>query len=364
MPDFVPSIASRRLPALRRALIAWFEVHRRDLPWRSNADPYRIWVSEVMLQQTTVAAVVPYFERFLAAFPTVASLAAADEQRLLNLWSGLGYYRRARHLHAAAKQLAANHGDDLPDDPEVWRALPGIGRYTLGAIMSQAFDRKFPILEANTFRVLSRWFALDGDPRSTAGLKRLWQLAEYVLPETGCGTFNQAMMELGSLVCTVDDPKCGGCPVATWCEAKRLGKQRDIPPKPVKQPKIEVNEVALVVRHHGDLLLLQRPADANRWAGFWECPHGELEPGESLEAAAHRIAREQLGVAVVLGAGLGVMRHGVTKYAITMTCLTATTEDEPRVPTHRLKPGDLGTSLPMASPQRKLLAIISNEPKA
>ena len=362
MLDPVPALSARRLPGLRRALFTWFKRHRRDLPWRLNADPYRIWVSEIMLQQTTVAAVVPYFNRFLIAFPTVTALAAADEQTVLNHWSGLGYYRRARFLHAAAKQLAAAYGNDLPDDPAVWEALPGIGRYTLGAVMSQAFDRRFPILEANTFRVLSRWFALEGDPRSGVGQKRLWQLAEYVLPKTNCGTFNQAMMELGSLVCTPTDPQCGACPVAGWCEANRLGKQREIPPKPVKPAKIDVREVALVLMHRGERILLQRPADAKRWAGFWECPHGELQPGEPVDAAARRIAREQLGIAVTVGREFAVIRHGITRYAITMTCLEATTNDDPQPQTHaavhRLPPDDDGSAVPMASPQRKLLALL------
>src|SRR5262245_29481523 len=156
----------KSLPSLRRRLLAWFDKNHRDLPWRRDRDPYRIWVSEVMLQQTTVAAVIPYFERFLAAFPTLADLAAADEQDVLKLWEGLGYYRRARHLHRAARQLAAEHSGALPDDPAVWRELPGVGRYILGAVLSQAFDRRLPIVEANSLRVLCRLFAYADDPRS------------------------------------------------------------------------------------------------------------------------------------------------------------------------------------------------------
>ena len=184
--------------AFRRALLAWFDKHRRDLPWRENRDPYRIWVSEVMLQQTTVAAVVPYFHRFLAAFPTLHSLADADEQQVLKLWEGLGYYRRARHLHAAAKQLA--EFDTPPNDPEVWAELPGVGRYILGAVLSQAFDRKLPIVEANTLRVLARLFAYPGDPREGEGKTWVWSAAESLLPTKRAGDFNQAMMELGALV--------------------------------------------------------------------------------------------------------------------------------------------------------------------
>ena len=170
-------MTARTLPAVRRALLAWFDAHHRPLPWRADRDPYRIWVSEVMLQQTTVATVGPYFERFLRAFPTVRELAAADEQQVLKLWEGLGYYRRARHLHAAARTLVQTHGDTLPDDPAVWAELPGVGRYILGAVLSQAFDRRLPIVEANSLRVLARWFGYPGDPRTGDGKKWVWQAA-------------------------------------------------------------------------------------------------------------------------------------------------------------------------------------------
>ena len=209
---FPPAWSARTLPALRAALLRWFDRHQRPLAWRRDRDPYRIWVSEVMLQQTTVAAVGPYFERFVAAFPTVQALAAADEQQVLKLWEGLGYYRRARHLHAAAGQLALRHGGDLPDDPTVWAGLPGVGRYILGAVLSQAFDRRLPIVEANSLRVLSRWFAYPGDPREGEGKKWVWAAAEAVLPAKRIGDFNQAVMELGAVVCKPAAPRCGTRP--------------------------------------------------------------------------------------------------------------------------------------------------------
>src|SRR5207248_6993729 len=214
VPEFAPPGAwtPRTLPALRRALLRWFDRHRRDLPWRTDRDPYRVWVSEVMLQQTTVAAVVPYFERFLTAFPTLRDLAAADEQQVLKLWEGLGYYRRARHLHAAAKRLVAEHGGELPDDPAVWAGLPGVGRYILGAVLSQAFARKLPVVEANSLRVLARLFGYRGDPREGDGKAWVWSAAEAVLPEERPGDFNQALMELGALVCTPTAPDCPACP--------------------------------------------------------------------------------------------------------------------------------------------------------
>src|SRR5437764_8877912 len=177
---------------LHRRLLGWFDRHRRDLPWRRDRDPYRVWVSEVMLQQTQVATVVPYFERFLRAFPTLPDLAAADEQDVLRLWEGLGYYRRARDLHRAARRLVADHGGLVPDDPAALAGLPGLGRYTRNAVLSQAFDRRLPILEANSQRVLSRLFARGEDPRGGPARRWLWQAAEELLPARQAGAFNQA----------------------------------------------------------------------------------------------------------------------------------------------------------------------------
>src|SRR5687768_8168178 len=186
---------------LTRKLLAWFDRSARDLPWRRTSDLYAIWISEVMLQQTQVATVIAYFERFLHRFPDVGSLAAADEQQVLRLWEGLGYYRRARQLHAAARKIVAEHGGQFPRSYEAVRGLPGIGRYTAGAILSIGLDQRLPILEANTIRVLSRLIALRDDPRTTRSQAPLWQVAEEILPAADCGAFNQALMELGSEIC-------------------------------------------------------------------------------------------------------------------------------------------------------------------
>lgn len=325
MPGFALPEAwtPRTRPALRQALLAWFDRTQRPLPWRATRDPYPIWVSEVMLQQTTVAAVVPYFVRFLKAFPTVAHLAAADEQQVLKLWEGLGYYRRARHLHAAAKQLVAEQGGELPDDPTVWAELPGVGRYILGAVLSQAFDRRLPIVEANSQRVLSRWFGYRGDPRAGDGKAWVWDAANAVLPTKRVGDFNQAVMEHGALVCTPTAPKCAECPVAKWCEAKRLGLQAEIPPPAKRKETIAVREVAVAIRDGATVLLVRRPADAPRWANMWEVPHGEVQPDESDDTAAVRLAKELAGVTVRVGAELLTVKHGVTRWSITMVCLEA-----------------------------------------
>ncbi len=304
------------LGRVRRKLLRWFDAHRRDLPWRADRDPYRIWVSEVMLQQTTVAAVVPYFSRFLAAFPTLPALAAADEQAVLKLWEGLGYYRRARHLHAAAKRVVAEHGGVIPDDPAAVADLPGVGRYILGAVLSQAFDRRLPIVEANSLRVLARWFGYPGDPRTGDGKKWVWEAAASVLPAKRVGDFNQAVMELGALVCTPTNPQCGECPVRAECAAFRDGTQAVIPPPAKAKAVTEVREVAVVLRDGGKVLLCQRPATASRWAGMWEVPHAEGEPADAL-----RIAAELTGFDVCPGDEILTVRHSVTRFAITMVCL-------------------------------------------
>ncbi len=354
----MPAADSPSLPRLRRRLLAWFDRHRRDLPWRRDRDPYRVWVSEVMLQQTTVAAVVPYFERFLQAFPTLADLAAADEQDVLRLWEGLGYYRRARHLHQAARRLAAEHGGALPNDPAVWRDLPGVGRYILGAVLSQAFDRRLPIVEANSLRVLCRLFGYAGDPRSGDGQRWLWQKAAEVLPAKRVGDFNQALMELGALVCTPAAPRCGDCPVASECVARKQGRQEAIPRKPERAEATEVREVAFAVRRGPRLLLAQRRANATRWANMWEFPHGELQAGETYEAAAARLLPALTGLDAELGPELMTVRHGVTRFRITLVCFEAICRGGTFASSFYsrglwLRPQELA-AYPVSTPQRKL----------
>ncbi|MCH8147415.1 MAG: A/G-specific adenine glycosylase [Planctomycetes bacterium] len=255
--------------ALRRRVLNWFGAHARDLPWRRTSDPYRVWVSEVMLQQTQVATVVSYYERFVARFPNVETLARANEREVLKLWEGLGYYRRARQLHRTAKQVVENHGGEFPSDFESVLSLPGIGRYTAGAILSIAFDQRHPILEANTIRLLSRLVASREDPASSAGTNSLWRLAEDLLPRKKVGDFNQALMELGSEICSPRSPKCAECPVSNLCEVNRLGLQTEIPAAKTKTNYENVNEVAVVV-WRGNRVLLRQCREDERWAGLWD----------------------------------------------------------------------------------------------
>ena len=344
------------------SLLSWFDRHRRELPWRVDRDPYRIWVSEVMLQQTTVAAVVPYFERFLRAFPTIQALAATDEAEVLKLWEGLGYYRRARHLHAAARELVATHGGALPDDPAIWQALPGVGRYIMGAVLSQAFDHRLPIVEANSQRVLARFFGYRGDPRAGDGNKWAWQTAEAILPKKRVGDFNQALMELGAIICTAADPACRECPLRSECRAHREGLQNVIPPRKKPRTITPVNEVGVVIRHGAKVLLCKRPANARRWQNMWEVPHAERGDDEELAEAAVRVASELTGFDVAAGPDVATIRHGVTRFRITLHCLEGSVRGGRFVPgayteARWVKPAELA-GYPVSSPQRRLLAAL------
>jgi len=313
--------------ALATKLLRWFDRAARDLPWRRTRDLYAIWISEVMLQQTQVATVIPYFERFLARFRDVAALATADENEVLRLWEGLGYYRRARQLHAAARQIVAEHRGRFPSDYEAVRSLPGIGRYTAGAILSIGLDQRLPILEANTVRVLSRLTAYHGDVGSTAGQKQLWSVAESVMPRDKCGAFNQALMELGSEICTPREPNCNACPVASLCQARRQNLVAEIP-KAAKPTKYEeVTEVTVIIRHRG-CVALRRCLPGERWAGLWDFPRFAIE--NKVNGATHEeiIARtrELIGLWVTPGARFTTLKHGVTRFRITLHCYEATVD--------------------------------------
>jgi A/G-specific adenine glycosylase len=346
-----------------RRLLAWFRHHARILPWRRDRDPYRIWVSEVMLQQTQVATVVGYFERFLTAFPTLPALATADEQDVLRLWEGLGYYRRARDLHRAARLIVERHDGTIPDDPELLADLPGLGRYTVNAVLSQAFDRSLPILEANSQRVLSRLFARAEDPRQGPARRWLWDAAAQLVPAREAGAFNQALMELGALVCTPTTPRCEECPLAARCEAHQQGAQERIPARAPAPVPTQVREVAIVIRRGEHILVVQRPSTATRWANLWEFPHGEVVEGEPDESAAQRLARELTGLEVRLGSEVATIRHGVTRFRITIVCFEAAYESgEFASPFHvegRWLTAEQLSKLPFSTPQRRLARLFA-----
>ncbi|HZZ76868.1 MAG TPA: A/G-specific adenine glycosylase [Gemmataceae bacterium] len=342
---------------LRRRLLTWFRKNARQLPWRLNRDPYRIWISEVMLQQTQVATVIPYFARFLQQYPTLTQLARAEEQEVLRLWEGLGYYRRARDLLRAAKLLDAASHATIPDDIDFVRTLPGFGRYTANAVLSQAFDRRLPILEANSQRVLCRLFAIDESPKHSAVQKMLWQLAESLLPSKKTGDFNQALMELGALVCTPMRPACDTCPLQRDCLAHRAGRQHDIPRRPDAVEITLIEEVAIIVRKRDRVLLVQRP-DTGRWAGMWEMPHAPTDANSPDVAALCLL--DSLGLTGDIVGPLTTIRHSVTRFRITMTCLQAQHRSgRPNAASFAwVRPHELST-YPLATPQRRLAQVLA-----
>lgn len=310
--------------AFRQKLIRWYGKSARDLPWRRTRDAYQIWISEIMLQQTTVAAVVPYFERFLKSFPTVFELAAAEENAVLRHWEGLGYYSRARNIHKTAKIIVDQYQGQFPDDLEALLSLPGIGRYTAGAIASFAFDQPAPIVEANTLRLYCRLLGYDKDPRSKEGQAELWAFATAILPRKSPGQINQALMELGASHCGPAAPECDACPVHQHCRACREGTQATIPLPKAKIELTDVTEVSIAVRDRNRYLLRKRTTD-ERWAGLWdfvrfEIPHGtrSIDIPNILNSIS-----ERTGLTVELGPQVAEWKHGVTRYRITLKCFTA-----------------------------------------
>jgi len=346
--------------SLCKKLLAWFGENARDLPWRRTKDLFAIWISEIMLQQTQVVTVVPYWQRFLARFPDARALAAADEQEVLRLWEGLGYYRRARQLHAAARKIASDHGGQFPTTYHAVRELAGIGRYTAGAILSIGRDQRLPILEANTIRVLSRLTAYQGDPATSAGQKHLWSIAEQILPAKDCGAFNQALMELGSEVCSPKAPACESCPVASLCESRMLGLVAQIP-TPAKRTQYEdVTEVAVIVRARGRVLLRQcQPGE--RWAGLWDFPRFAVSGDGALADEIAARTSELAGIDVSAGERLATLKHGVTRFRITLHCYAAATNSPARAISKSarwVKPADLA-DYPLSTTGRKISRLLT-----
>jgi A/G-specific adenine glycosylase len=301
--------APRRFAA---RLSRWQATHgRHDLPWQRTRDAYRIWLSEIMLQQTQVATVIPYYERFLAAFPDVGALAAAPEDRVLEHWSGLGYYRRAHHLHAAAKAVVAMHGGTFPRDVASLEALPGIGRTTAAAIAVFAFGAREAILDGNVKRVLARHRGIEGFPGAPGVERELWRVAEALLPNDGVETYTQALMDLGATICTRTAPRCGLCPASRDCMARNEDRSASLPsPRPRKALPLRAVR-ALLIERAGAILFEKRPA-AGIWGGLWSLPEAPVE----AEVVAHCHARFAARVAV--GDALAPIEHGFTHYRLTI----------------------------------------------
>jgi len=337
---------------LRRDLLRWFAREKRDLPWRRTRDPYRIWISEAMLQQTRVETVIPFYRRFLSRFPTVAALARARPGEVLAAWSGLGYYRRASALHAAARAVVERHGGRFPSRRETLLELPGIGPYTAGAIASIAFDRPEALVDGNVFRVFSRFFA--------GGSEDAWSIARRLVPRAGAGNWNQALMELGALICTARDPKCGSCPVARRCRALRLGRVAALPERKGKPAVIRVDAVILAVRGRHRWLLERRPS-RGLMAGMWQMPTVQVSPprpergGRVFPLHRSRAFREFQS--------LCELRHTITRHRIRATVVRASFAARTPSPPLAWVPLERIEGLPLTGMTRKCLAAILATPR-
>lgn len=284
---------------IRRRLLRWFDREQREMPWRGTSDPYRIWISESMLQQTQVATVIPYYERFVGRFPTVRSLAEANIDDVLSHWAGLGYYARARNLHAAARAVVKTFGGRLPETVEELTTLPGVGRYTAGAVASIAYDKQTPVVDGNVARVLARLFEIDEDVRSGSCRERVWDLAGRLMPRKRCGDFNQALMELGATVCLPgESARCLLCPLRDDCATRESGRVSDLPVRTRPVAVQSETHVVAAIEREGRWLFVQRPTDG-LWGGLWEMPTAVLNGG-ATHTLARRIAIEHLGPGITV----------------------------------------------------------------
>jgi len=299
------------------------------MPWRETDDPYRIWVSEIMLQQTRVDTVRDYYDRFLEAFPTVEALAAADRDTVLKHWEGLGFYARARHLHEAAQHVVDEHDGTVPDTMDAIKDLKGVGPYTAAAVLSIAYQKPHAVLDGNVTRVLSRVFAVDEDATTSTAQKHLRRLANNLLDPTRPGVFNQALMELGALVCTPSTPHCERCPLQTVCRAHSTGTEEDYPITPDSEP-VPHHDIAVgLVFDEDDRLLIQRRPDEGLLGGLWEFPGGKQEDGESMEAACRREVNEELGIEMEDVEPFYTLSHAYSHFKITLHAFQGRLADGP-----------------------------------
>jgi A/G-specific adenine glycosylase len=312
--------------AVRKSLLPWFALNARALPWRRNRTVYRVWVSEIMLQQTRVDTVIGYYSRWMDAFPSWEALAAASQNDVLKLWEGLGYYSRARNLHAAAKIIAAEYSGDVSrhwkqkfrTSEEFLRTLPGIGNYTAAAIASLAFNEDAAVVDGNVIRVLSRLFAYDGDTKSAAGRKQMQSWADELLVKGRSGEFNEAMMELGALVCLPKAPKCPACPMRKVCSARADGTPEKFPvmKRKGKIPHIVVG-AAVTTNRKGEVLIARRRQE-DMLGGLWEFPGGKQEPGETVPECIARELSEELGIETSVGEHVMTVKHAYSHFTMTM----------------------------------------------
>lgn len=302
---------------IAKRLLRWYKKEGRDLPWRRTGDPYAIWVSEIMLQQTRVSTVIPYYERFMTAFPTVRELALASLGKVLKVWEGLGYYGRARNLQKAARIISGRYNGKMPEDIEALTSLPGIGLSTAGAIISLAYGKKAPILDGNVRRVLCRLFAIRQNPSLAPVQKRLWKISENLVPEKNPRSFNQALMDLGAMVCTPKKPVCTACCLRSLCLAYSKGLQNTLPVKSPGRKVPHYHIAAGVIWRGRKILIAQRPAEG-LLGGLWEFPGGKLKNGENPVEAVAREILEELNVTASVGDLISTVRHAYSHFRITL----------------------------------------------
>ncbi|MEX2015258.1 MAG: A/G-specific adenine glycosylase [Candidatus Hydrogenedentales bacterium] len=307
----------RHKRGIRRALLAWYGREKRTLPWRDAADPYVVWLSEVMLQQTRVEQGTPYIVRFVKQFPDVQALAAASEDAVLKAWEGLGYYSRARNLHKAARVIAHDRAGAFPATAEDWQTLPGVGRYTAGAVASIAYGERAPVLDGNVKRVLARLTDLSDPVDDAAVTDSLWDLAGELVRGKSPGDFNQAIMELGANVCTPRRPACEACPLTRYCAAYAAGTQEQRPVRREKKPVPHKEIVVAVIKRNGRYLIGKRPPNG-LLGGLWEFPGGKVNPGEDHPLALMREVREELNLGVRVGGLIACVSHAYTHFRVTL----------------------------------------------
>ncbi|RAP29903.1 A/G-specific adenine glycosylase [Candidatus Marinamargulisbacteria bacterium SCGC AG-343-D04] len=298
-------------------LLSWYHSNKRSMPWRDNPIPYYVWISEMMLQQTQVATVIPYFNRFIDRFPTVEKLAEADLQDVLKCWEGLGYYSRARNLHKAAKCVVEDHQSWLPSSYEDLQTLPGIGPYCAAAITSIAYQNPVPVVDGNVFRVFTRFWGIFDDIRLPKVRKVLFEKLSVYIKDVCPSDFNQAIMECGALVCTPKNPSCEECPLACDCFAKSAHKQVELPVK-LKAPPTPHHTIVVGLIKHGDKVLIAKRKETQMLGGLWEFPGGKVEKGEALEEALSREIQEEVRLTVSVGDKIGVIKHAYSHFKISM----------------------------------------------
>ena len=344
---------------IQRSILVWFRAHRRELPWRANRDAYRIWVAEIMLQQTRIAVVGPYYDRFLKTFPSVHTLARARLGDVLRLWAGLGYYSRARNLHRTARQIVSRHNGIFPRTREEALALPGIGTYTAAAVLSIAYDVPLAALDGNVARVLARLGAVSGDLRATRRWRKLATVAQQLLAAYAPGDWNQALMELGETVCTPQVPQCGVCPISRWCVARRRGLTDKIPVARRKRAGVRVQIAAAILRDpRGRTMLVRDPGahDEVVFSRMWQFPAVEVAHEPAAELKAHLNAVLETNTGSFELEPLRAARHGVTFRNITLMPFLVRVPKLPKLPRTRIVPLDCLQHTPISSATRKIAA--------